>query len=1428
MPELLDFTFECTNCHARAPSIKLLKPHSCEVGSVKLPDFRCLYCEKDFRTNAYRNEHYKRVHKTEPRVTSFIVDSPRPSGSKQKTIGHFLTPKSDSDDFVLPRLLPTPRPANPGMAGCSNTLTQAEHELTLTAIEQCVMQGREFDISTIQEEIHRETSLLRTSPALADSVRKSIVSELSSSLPFTPTAKLPGKIKSALVLVDSALSARVTTLSSIDSSFSLPTAHVEDSVRALRNSFEELREQIATINRSVEQLSTNIERSTLDASIVECMIASASRASSHVSGSWPPRENLLSSSPVPTRPPSPICRPEKPYQFDHQVSGLFLNKDLDASSSSLYSFTPDDDFSFNKSFIRSFENTAATDGILEAWNDMDLQPQAVSDPLHPSVGVSIDSIHSEILIDAIPNPPINEADISHYTDRFNEDPIVPPSPFRDPVESIPTVLDPDEFCIDDEWPPRQVASAFQTKWRDAFSACANAADLDKLISDFSRLLTRGPPNRQARQANSAPSSGPNNGNVTVRHPRRRNARGRNFQNNTDPNTTVPVPPLGPPRATATGGTFFNAHGRAFNRQDASDIQKRFNTNEGRTVEEVLSGSRKLCGIPKSDIESYFKKTYMKKTWDRTFHFEAFPAPVGEDLLLDIFDNKIVWQKLCSMKNTAPGPDGVTYNILKQMDKGAIILTALYNKCLTLSHIPAGWRTSNVILAFKSGDPDDICNWRPIALINTICKVLTALLASRLNLWANLNDCLSPNQKGFRENEGCAEHTFLVREIMDDAKRRGVTVNMAWLDLENAFGAVPHTFILGALRAMHVPPAILALITSLYTDSSCAIRTSAGWTDPITMEAGVRQGCPLSAILFNLTMEHIIRKVIRSQARGYRLVGREYKLLAYADDILLVAASDEDLSMMLNTISWAASSAALKFKPLKCASLALSYKRGGPLARRAFFKIQGQRIKAMCDNDAYKYLGLKIGAFYHDDYADKINEIMENCKSIEASLLAPWQMLTALRGHVLPKLDYLLRNLILQKKDVTALDKLVVRTAKSIMNLPQRADANIVHLSCKRGGAALNSCADLVDINTVTYAHRMLTSPDESTREVARASLEYVVKKKTQTTPTPELIARYLSGDKSGVFARDPGGFANTWSKARVATTRLNNRFGLWWEHCPATNQLFLKIKIADATVSVAEIARARTFRLLKEALEQFYINKIKIKPDQGKTIECIAAHPAASHFIKDGRYTRFCDWRFIHRARTGVLNLNATKRFTTNNNRKCRKCPMLETIPHVLNHCKSHSASWQNRHNELQNRIVRAIPGRAGTVEVNKAFPGSSLRPDIVLTRPDGEKYIVDVTVAFEDRPAAFERARARKHAKYDPLAAMVSESGTKCFVGAIVVGSLGSWDPKNDHVVKRLGISHKYATLMRKLICSSSIAWSRDIYVEHVTGKRQYTASRV
>ena len=140
---------------------------------------------------------------------------------------------------------------------------------------------------------------------------------------------------------------------------------------------------------------------------------------------------------------------------------------------------------------------------------------------------------------------------------------------------------------------------------------------------------------------------------------------------------------------------------------------------------------------------------------------------------------------------------------------------------------------------------------------------------------------------------------------------------------------------------------------------------------------------------------------------------------------------------------------------------------------------------------------------------------------------------------------------------------------------------------------------------------------------------------------------------------------------------------------------------------------------------------------------------------------------------------------------------------------------------------MRAFNASASaTVRINQSVPGldGSFRPDIDAVNDTCETVaIIDVTMPFENRYAAFQAARQEKQKKYIPLAEHYNRLGYSVFLDAFIVGALGGLDPSNERFINQPKLGHSYCRLMRKFMVSDAIRWSRKIYIEHFSGIRQY-----
>ena len=185
----------------------------------------------------------------------------------------------------------------------------------------------------------------------------------------------------------------------------------------------------------------------------------------------------------------------------------------------------------------------------------------------------------------------------------------------------------------------------------------------------------------------------------------------------------------------------------------------------------------------------------------------------------------------------------------------------------------------------------------------------AIIAKRMTSFAIDKDLLSNEQKSARPSEGGYEHAFLLESLVNDTRRQPRPLCLAWLDIRNAFGSIPHSALITSLTHMGFPPELVTMIGNVYTGASTEVLTPLGKTPSIPIHSGVKQGCPLSAILFNLGLELIIRKCSASANDLPRGPLKHHdipmSILAYADDLVIMARNPNALQQLLSAVSDAA-------------------------------------------------------------------------------------------------------------------------------------------------------------------------------------------------------------------------------------------------------------------------------------------------------------------------------------------------------------------------------------------------------------------------------------------------------------------------------------------------------------------------------------------
>ena len=823
------------------------------------------------------------------------------------------------------------------------------------------------------------------------------------------------------------------------------------------------------------------------------------------------------------------------------------------------------------------------------------------------------------------------------------------------------------------------------------------------------------------------------------------------------------------------------------------------------MREVLTEDSPQCPLPPHVVREHFAPSPRP---DPTVEWDARPPCVAElemarhcEGLTRPFTTAEVWQRLCSASNTAPGPDGLRYVAWRALDPGARLLTLAFNLCKGHRRVPADWGRSSSVLIHKGGDTEDPSCWRPIALISTIAKVYTGLWADRLSCWAEGEDLLSPGQKGFRHYDGVLEHNFILQSALTASRRRADgKLHVCFVDLTNAFGSLSHSYLWDVLARLGLEPEALLALQSIYDDTTTVYVTAEGPSEPAPVVRGVRQGCPLSGILFALAMEPLVRAL--NDVDGV-------EALAFADDIALICRDYRALDSALTVLERVCDWCGLQPNPRKSGLLSIG-------EQLPTVNLCRQPLPVIEEGESYRYLGRPVG---HSRLScpplGVLADARRAAERVLASALAPWQKLDALRSCVLPRLTHCLRLGLLPKTELRRFDDDLRWRVKGILHLPSRASAEYLYAGTMQGCVGLTELAVEADVLLVASTWQLLTSPDEAVRLTAREQLTECVRLRLLTPPTAAQVAAYLNGEAM----RDGGDVATRFSRVRIATKALTKLVPVSWRAHDGGLQLVLGDE---------ELPRGKAATVLREAVRRNTAARLHAKPHQGKVMRAVADQRVSSHYTYNGSYTRFAEWRFVHRARLGLMPLNGYRHGAAPADPRCRRCGFeRETLPHVLCHCmQRHSVAYQRRHDAILNRLEVAVQREGVSVRKNQQVPdsASTRRPDLMVTRDGGASVVLaDVTVAFENGPDALQKASDEKVNKYDHLVRQLRREGKEACVVALVIGSLGTWWSGNERTLRQLRVSRNYAKLMRRLMVSDTLRWSRDVYVEHITGHRQY-----
>ncbi|KAK2710048.1 hypothetical protein QYM36_013648 [Artemia franciscana] len=252
--------------------------------------------------------------------------------------------------------------------------------------------------------------------------------------------------------------------------------------------------------------------------------------------------------------------------------------------------------------------------------------------------------------------------------------------------------------------------------------------------------------------------------------------------------------------------------------------------------------------------------------------------------------------------TAAGVDGIPILLFKNFLSILMpIIVLLCNKVLRSGQWPSAWKTSLFIPLFKRGNPKAHENYRLIALVPALSKVLEKILDTRLSNWLNKNNLIHEEQGGFRTGYGMTDSVFILKALIDKYGKDKTCLYVGFLDLHKAFDSVNRELLKDAMLNIDLPHSFVRLIVSMYTCVSGIIQVGNRFSKLFYIKRGVKQGSTLSPKLFNIFVNDVVNFLENRWAPKVSLGTQKLSLLLFADDIALVANKPRDLQTLLNLI-----------------------------------------------------------------------------------------------------------------------------------------------------------------------------------------------------------------------------------------------------------------------------------------------------------------------------------------------------------------------------------------------------------------------------------------------------------------------------------------------------------------------------------------------
>lgn len=425
--------------------------------------------------------------------------------------------------------------------------------------------------------------------------------------------------------------------------------------------------------------------------------------------------------------------------------------------------------------------------------------------------------------------------------------------------------------------------------------------------------------------------------------------------------------------------------------------------------------------------------------------------------------------------SAPGPDGFTARDLFRIP--VLLLRLLLNLLVLVRRTPVCLRGARTIFVPKKTAAKEVGDFRPITIAPVLLRLFHKILAKRLMSVISFD----VRQRAFRPVDGCAENVMVLATVLHESKTKCKPLYMASVDLSKAFDSVSFSAIFEAAVNRGLSADFVNYLRYLYEDSSTVL-TFGNRCRLVKPGRGVRQGDPLSPVLFNLVLDTFLQdtKMDIAFRSGHLVVDA----MAFADDLLLFASTRAGLQERLDSAQSFFASRGLSINTKKSFTLSLIPSGRDKKVRvtESMFSIGRDTLPASETTDLWRYLGINFSprGMQRPSLENDVTTLLQR---IRKAPLKPQQRLVVLRFYLLPRLYHRLMLGPWTAGLLWKTDKLVRASVRSWLKLPHDVPLGYYHAAVADGGLGIPSLRTTMPV----MKHRRLSRLAASSSDFVRAA-----------------------------------------------------------------------------------------------------------------------------------------------------------------------------------------------------------------------------------------------------------------------------------------------------------------------------------------------------